>query len=458
MYKKLLVLFIHLFLFLICLVTDSSFITSYGSFLYALQLFIFVIVVYRGKHNMTIFLSPSFLTITYILLNFIFGHYAVVNALGLDRRYFLAYQSYTSINFITFYFLCCNLLLFLTIPFEKITKLYSSEKIERKIEKSKSTTFVHLSILLLVLFVLGRLTIDFSFLGGEGSFNYSFELTTAMAIVLIVRNQSLKNKLLIYGVLLAIFVTNHFDSKREILFVLIFLVLFEAIRSRLVLRLKIKTMIVSCFITVIAVMIIVLSSILRGYGNYDVESPIEALGYVDDYLTSDFAKDALVMNFEVTPVYGNSTNAVDYVYNNKVNLLYGSTFYKLFFLPIPRSVYPEKPESMVAIYTSKFAPSFRAIGGSFPILIYSEVFWNFHIFGLIFLGVIFYLINRMYTYILDGILNDKINTTMLLYLFLYSTLIQFVRGAGIEMWLVYALISFPLMIIYVSIFFKRRLR
>lgn len=457
MHRGFLVFFSHLILFLVCVISDRDFINNYASVIYAVQVMVFGIIAYRQEQNLMVILSPSFLTIVYISLNFIFGHYAVVNALGFDNRYYFAFQSYTNINFITFYFLLCNLIVFLCIPFGRINNLMPSEQDQNPLENQRSSvnSFFYLFFLLVALFIFGRVEIDLSFLGGEGRFNYSFEFATAIAAVLVIRNQTFKNRIVIYGALLAVFVSNHFDSKREILFLLIFLLLFESVKNNIVLRLKFKTIFISCIIAIIFVYIIILSSILRGYGNYNVENPIDAVAYVDDYLTSDFAKDALVMNFEITPVYGNSTNAINYVYNNEVDLLYGATFYKLFFVPVPRSIYPDKPDSMVDIYTTKFAPSFRAIGGSFPILLYSEIFWNFYFFGLLFLAFIFFILNRMYLYIIEGLKSDSINKSLLLYLFLYSTFIQFVRGAGLEMWLIYAFISFPLIVIFNTIFFSK---
>ncbi|WP_159634826.1 hypothetical protein [Sphingobacterium composti Ten et al. 2007 non Yoo et al. 2007] len=444
---------LHFFLFAICIFTDKHFIDSYASYIYLSQLLSIFYGIYKVKNNLILFLSPSFLTIFYISLNFIFGHYAVTNDLGLNNNYYSTYQSYYSINFITAFFIACNFVVYFTIPFKKFTSI---NFITFKTAKSQVNLFsVQIVTLFLFLFAVGSFEINLNFLGADGNFNYAFEFAIVIILVLINRNNSTKYRAIVYLFILIIFIINHYDSKREIMFVLILILFLESVKNGGNILVRLKTLLLSSILVIVFIYIVVVSSILRGYGNYNVDSPIEAFGLVGDYLESDIASDALVMNFEINHVYGNATNAVNYVYTNNADLLYGSTFYKLIFTPIPRSMMPNKPESMVHIYTSKFDPTFRAIGGSFPIIVYSEVFWNFHLIGLLLLYFIFVIFNKYYYLILKSLVLNRISQFTILYLYLYSTFIQFIRGAGIEVWLIYGIISFPFIYVISKLLIKK---
>ena len=103
-------------------------------------------------------------------------------------------------------------------------------------------------------------------------------------------------------------------------------------------------------------------SIARGYGNFDVENVLVAFFYIGDYIRSDIFRDAIVDNLEFSGVYFDTVNCADYVLNNQIPTLLGSTFIKPLFLPIPRELFPLKPESMINIYTSTFVPGFYSRG------------------------------------------------------------------------------------------------
>lgn len=171
---------------------------------------------------------------------------------------------------------------------------------------------------------------------------------------------------------------------------------------------------------------------------------MEAVQYIPDYLQSDFATDALINNFELNTVYGNGSNALDYVYSEKVDLLYGSTFMKFLFIPLPRSVFPDKPKSMIDIYTTIYTPTFRKEGGSLPVILYSEAFWNFHLFGLLFLYLLYRFFDNMYRKMCLNLTNGNITILSIFLIYLYITFIQVVRGSGFDIWILYPILSIPI--------------
>src|SRR5690606_7919551 len=106
-----------------------------------------------------------------------------------------------------------------------------------------------------------------------------------------------------------IFLSGHFANKREFMYVLILIAFFEIFYSNFHFKLRVKQLAYIVFGFIFILWAVVTSSILRGYGNYGIESPTEAAKLVPDYLASDFAQNALVHNFELNTVYGNGSNA-----------------------------------------------------------------------------------------------------------------------------------------------------
>lgn len=443
MVSKFGVVIINIILAVLSLFFSEKLIIDFGYWLYLIQFIIFFFFGLNTKNNFLYFFSPSFLTITYLGLNFFMGHYVVSNNLGLTDKYFNQFVKFQSVNFITFYFLLCNLIVFLSIPLKKMRKYQYDKNKLNKVSKNTTLVFSLLFFMIIVSFIY----IDLSFIGGGGNFNYVYKLSSAIILMFLIKHYGLKKRVLFYLLFLLIFVLSSFESKREIIYVLILILIVESFRYRINFNLSIKKLILYFCSFFLLFEIIIVSSIMRGYGNYNIDNPVDAISYSFDYLQSDFAKDVLVENFELSAVYGSSSIAVNYVYSDEVGLLYGSTFLKFLFIPIPRSILPNKPKSMVKIYTDKFDPKFSSIGGTNPIIIYSELFWNFSLFGFFFLYIIYYFFNRAFLKLYDLLVYNNISLKGVFILYMYVTFIQFVRGSGFDLWLLYALLSLPFLLI-----------
>lgn len=186
---------------------------------------------------------------------------------------------------------------------------------------------------------------------------------------------------------------------------------------------------------------------MRGYGNFNVDNPFKATFYIGKYLSSSNIKNTLTANFELSTAYGNTSNAIDYVYKGEADHLYGYTFTKFLFIPIPRDVFPDKPRSMIDIYTTKFAPFYRDQGGSLPVGLYGESFWNFNLLSVLFIYLMFLLFNNIYYRAVLSVAKSRFKYNEIFIIYLYITLIMFVRGSGLDLWILYPLISIPLIII-----------
>jgi hypothetical protein len=369
----------------------------------------------------------------------------VSQGIGFDLVYYRLFSRFENVNFITFFFLLCSWVVFIAFP-------YNSVDLPPAKEKTPEYPKVKIIILLCMLFALNFVSIDLSFLGGGGDFSYVFKLAIAIIIVKLVSDQKLLVKLVYYMLVIAVFLMGNFNSKREIMYVLILMLFYEFAKNRVQFKLKMRQFLfaVGGFSLVFAMIIV--SSIMRGYGNFNVKNPLEAATHVFDYVGSDYAMDAMVANFELAPVYGNSSNAINYVYSGDVDVLYGSTFYKFFFIPIPRSILEDKPNSMIDTYTQRFSPSFRSIGGSFPIVIYAESFWNFFYLAPVFLFFLFKFLNIFYLKMVRSVYEKKMIVRDLFLIYLYVTIIQFIRGSGIEIWLIYGILSLPVIYFILKVF------
>lgn len=418
-----------------------------ASYVYLLQTAAITIVLFKQPNNRYYIFSPSYIALLYLNINFIIGHYTVSRGFGLKMTYYRAFMDYSSIEFITVFFLLCNLIVFLAIPFKKI------ERLDWSVSNKKQFGGARLVVLFAIIFILSFIQIDLSFIGGGGDFSYIYKLAAAIFIILPLVKSKAKWRFPLYLLLILLFTIGHFDSKREIIYVIILIVFLEIMYNKVNFAITFKQLFLGVLGGVIFFYIVMISSIMRGYGNYEPNSIGEAVKYVPEYIQSDIFKDAFTANFETNSVYGNSTNAINYIYDGTAEITYGSTFIKFLFLPIPRSVFPDKPNSMIENYTIIFDPQFRAIGGSYPVIVFSEVFWNFHIFGLLVLFFIFQGINRLYILMVGNLAKDKIDLLAIFLLFMYVTLLQFIRGSGFDVWLLYGVLSLPLS--YIIIQFQR---
>ena len=420
---------------------ELEYVRSLGYLVYGFNLLFLLFTLYNFRNSSFLLFSPSFIALFYVNLSFFMGQYVIANNIGFDLRYFAAYNSNAYLREITIYFLLCNIVLFLALNFRRLSQVSQTMLVVRRSKLNYFYTF----FLLLILLFFGLIHIDLSLIGGQGDFSYAFKLATIIFLVLYIFQYGKSFKYLLYFLVLLFVLVGSYDSKREIFFILIFFLFVELAGRNRQISFKFSQLFLSILVSVLAVYIVVVSSISRGYGNFDVSNPLEASQHVRAYLSSDFAADALTANFELATTFGNTSNAVNYVMNDEVDLLYGSTFLKIFFIPFPRYIFPEKPESIINLYTRKFAPDFRDRGGSYPVGIYGEVFWNFSWFGLGVILLMFQFLNRVYFSILEHLNTRRIfNLSYILGLYLYITFIQFIRGSGLELWMLYAIVAMPM--------------
>lgn len=82
--------------------------------------------------------------------------------------------------------------------------------------------------------------------------------------------------------------------------------------------------------------------------------------------------------------------------------LYGLSYIKPLFGPIPRALWEDKPETASRLYAKEFNIWFYNIGGSQPITFIGESYWNFGYFGLALAGLLGFAIKKLDLHILKG--------------------------------------------------------
>jgi len=76
-----------------------------------------------------------------------------------------------------------------------------------------------------------------------------------------------------------------------------------------------------------------------------------------------------------------------------------------------------------------------------PVTLYGELFYNFSVLGIPILYLLMSYFNKLYFKLLDKLNEGNISPKFLFLFFLYLTLMQFIRGSGIDLWLIYGGIS-----------------
>ena len=95
-------------LILLCIFSTEEFVREYGFFTYAIQLGVLTITLSRLTNNYVFFLSPTFITYTYLNLSFVFGHYVVSRGIEFDLIYYHTFNQYLSVKYITIIFIIFN--------------------------------------------------------------------------------------------------------------------------------------------------------------------------------------------------------------------------------------------------------------------------------------------------------------------------------------------------------------
>lgn len=438
---------ISIFIVLISILLTVEMAKEYAHYFYFLQLLFFYLYLYKYKKTFLYF-TPILLLIFYVDFSFFLGNYALYNGIENIKLNYENYLDWKYTNILLFYTLFFNLILFSIELFFIKKYLFILKNVEKKeINKYSLTFYISMAIFIFILFSF--IPLDITYLGGAGELSYIPKAISALIVIYILAYNKYKYRYLIYLFILFLFATFSFDSKREVVFFIFPIILLETVLNSKIFY--IKNLIYLLFSVIVVIFLIIVMSILRGYGNYDVDNFFEALFYVYAYTNNEFFLMYFFKNIETSYTYFHSMQAMEYILNDVDLITYGSTFIKFLFITIPSSIIDFKPKSLIDIYTTLYDPEFRKIGGSWPPNIVADFFWNFYYFSFIFAGIFFYIINLVFLKIISLCLSGKM-IYQVWYLFFYMFLLVLYRGSGLDMFTVYLIFGIYFSFIYYLLF------
>lgn len=419
---------------IIPLIMTMEMLKQYSYILFIAQLLMFYSMTYRLK-NVMHFLTPIMLVIGYINVSFGIAGFTYPNGLVLETGDLMGFFDWQHYNLIVFYILTTSNILYIVDYSlkDRYVAIFEKEKIQISNKKLRDYSFIACTFFLLFSFI----PLNVEFLGGSGNVAVIPQTLSVLVIIYIVAFVRLKSRYLIYIAALLFFTNFSYENKREAVFLMLAIALIEVIVNQT--KPKIKHLFLMIPVVIFALFLILTMSIMRGYGGYigvyDVVSIFDAISYIFDYISDENFWLYFFNNLEVNATFFHSINGIEYVLNDNSLLAYGSTIFKVLFIFIPSFVVDFKPDSIIHLYTTTHDPVYRSIGGSWPINIYSEFFWNFHLAGMFLIGVFFYFINvffiKVFTFIRTG---KALYYSWVIYA--YMELITLARGSGFDMYMV----------------------
>ncbi|EPI5812895.1 hypothetical protein ACS8GI_004158 [Vibrio vulnificus] len=430
---------ISLLLSLLCipvLLMGNELAKQYSYYFFCSQLVIvFVYISLRGK--ILDFLRPSILAFLYISVSFTIGSWAFKHELVYSEINLSNFMNWKYYHFSTSVVLLMNSILFFVYM---ITKNETIREMEIGYDLKIITARVKKLLLVMLFFTTPFIfiDIDLSIFGGAGGIASIPKSVLAILFIYYFCLKGGKSRFLYYAVVIFLFSLFSFEDKRDAIFLIFPIAFLEFTFNISSFKPKV---VAALFCSVIFLLfLIVLMSIARGYGGYEVDGVISALPFVIDYMRSDLFLLYLFNNIEVNYTFFHTIQSIEYVIDDFWIVSYGETLVKFLFLVVPRSIIDFKPSSFIELYTSTYDPAFRSIGGSWPPNFYAELFWNFHIISLVFCFIFFYIFEKLYIKAVRYVKQANYSYSVISIYMIYSYLVL-IRGSGFDLFVFQCVIA-----------------
>ncbi|TGE75715.1 hypothetical protein C7Y70_20515 [Pseudoalteromonas sp. KS88] len=418
------------------LLLNSTEAKSFGHYILLLQLLVVCFGVIKRGYWIYV-MSPAILAILYISISTVIGAIAFKENLIVGRLSYHQYKNWEYVPYSLTFLMLCNFFAFIVDLFyrNRVQEFFNSFSLNVKVNFNY---VIYTSLILLSLSIFT----DYIIVG----FSIIPKTLAALCLVYYLAANKIKYRFVIYLFIIAFLSLSAVESKREAIFLIFPIIFLESLYSRFIINAKNVFIALIGFSVILSLIIIM--SIARGYGNFEnSDSFLTAAPYFFQYINSPIFLSSLFNNIEATSVYYNALQSMEYVFSDPSLMSFGSTIGKVIFIFIPREVWEAKPSSIIDLYTNYHDPGYRAIGGSDPINIYAEFFWNFHFFGLVAVFIFFVLMYKLYFYSIKNIIEGK-ELNILWLLFVYMNFITYVRGSGLDMYVVF--ISFAIFYNYTA--------
>lgn len=412
--------------------------SSLAKYVFIFQFALFATFGLLFTRKILYFFSPSFITTAYICINMAIGLYAFENDLIYKQVIVSSYINEDVIVRASMMFFAANIIVFNTFR-NRIHDFGSRAQEKMKQFQLSRNQILKFFIVIPILFAVDIVS---DRLGTQGGI-FTIPVTISILYISYMLSRSReRGRWIFYPVIILVSLFLQFDSKREVVFLIGGIFIIESFSSVQLRQLSsIKVFFTVLVLGVAAFYLIIAMSITRGFGYYGVKNPIEALTYVDDYVSDENNIRLVLNNIEATTVFFHSYNATNMFLNREAPLLYGKTFAKILFFPFPRSVLPIKPNSIIHEYTYRYDPYLREEGRSVAVSLYPEYFWNFDWVGFLILFGVFLLFNEAYFYGINSFFEGNIKIAVM-GVFLIAYFVGYLRGSGIDLYLLYLLIAY----------------
>ncbi len=419
--KKFIITF-NIFLALGSFFLDNNFLAWNGYLIYLFQFSINLSILIKLLNFRAIYLFlPSLFSYLFVSINLILGGYLTPRGFGFFKRYAEDVTLIKDYNLFTPYILLC-LAIFYYLSLFSIPRL---NKIKIKIPTKTNINYVTVSLYAISLFLGLPFGVQLGFL------------------IIILHCFDKKNKafkMYFYVSLLALCLIFYSFDKRNIIVVLFLILLFEGLEYKNYFKFKALTLVKLFSIPVLFIFLVILASIKRGYGNFDDTRITSGIKNTIEYSKSDYFVDAITDNLELNYNYGATFVALDYVNKGVIDYQYGLTLIKPLFFLVSRDFFPDKPQSFMHLYTQKYQYEQWLNGSSLPVILPVDLYGNFHYLGLVVLFFIYKILDQMYAYILK---NRKMTFKMYACVFFVITHLLFIRGGGLDLYILYFLFALP---------------
>ncbi|WP_027138118.1 hypothetical protein [Gaetbulibacter saemankumensis] len=420
------VVLIALFLLvIISLCSSEKFAFDYEGYNYAVfQFLLFVLVFTLKDESSRFFLSPSFIAVSYININFFLGSYMFKHGLVFNK-FLPDYELWKFHQTRILFFNSINFLIVISY-FVRIKTNIKKSPLFISIKKVNYSKLAFITLIFLIVISPFQLTF----------FIIPKSIFAIILFVIIYQKYILRKRILYYTLILLLFTLFSTHSKREAIFLIFPILLLELNNVRI--RMSLKSVFKISLSGLVIIYIIISMSILRGYGGYKAKNFFHASTYVYEYVTSKWFLPAIANNLELSYTYLHSNNIIEYLKSEKMDYTLGETFIKPFFIFIPSSII-EKPKNSIGYYTETYDKEFRNEGGSYPVSVQSEFYLNFGFYSLFFIVPFFVFFNTLYRWMLNLIEGKEIINYIYL-LYGYQMFLTLVRGSGLDIFTVYIII------------------
>jgi len=322
------------------------------------------------------FMPPEILTVLYIEFSFLLGAFAFYNGFVLrNTKNYANYLEWEYINTSVAYFLICSTLIYSVDAVFRKKILRSIVNYE---PKKHSIPFVFFILCILTSPFL-MISLDAFVFGGSGDFSIIPKSLTVLVFIYIIASRKIKFRFFYYALAISLFASISVDSKREAVFLIFPILLIESMYSDKVINFGSMLKLLSLVISLIV--LIILMSIVRGYGNFvGVTNIATAIPFMYQYIKLSSFLPSFFNNIEVNYTFYHSMQALEYIQRNFSLLTFGLTITKAIFVLVPRSLWPDKLKSIIEIYTNYHAPVFREAGGGAWPIIYMQNFFGILVF------------------------------------------------------------------------------